>query len=86
MELDRTWWLKVLSSCSVSLSLEGFMNSQREVSLPIGIRKEDPLEKVAVSLSLKAECTLKAVIPQKNWWERCENPEAWQVPKVYFEW
>lgn len=42
------------------------MGSHRKASLPIGIRKEDSLEKVAVSLSLKAECRLEATIPQKN--------------------
>lgn len=36
------------------------MRSEWEASLPIGVRKEDLLEKVAVSLSFKAKCTLEA--------------------------
>ena len=40
MKLDRTWWLKVPSSCSVSV-LEGLLRLEREASLLIGISKED---------------------------------------------
>lgn len=36
---------------------EGFTSSEREASFPVGIRKEDLSEKVAVTLSVKAECT-----------------------------
>lgn len=61
---DRTWQLKAVSSWAGSQSLEGFVGSESKPLPRIGIRKEDLLEKVAVSLSLKAQCTLGAAIPQ----------------------